>query len=78
MGMHPMMIVETNMHIRYPRIFCLKVGWWNDAIFKMRPFNCFMLLKFEADCSCDIPPNLTNVIKILYILKGYSVNEIKT
>ena len=33
---------------------------------------------FEADCSCDIPPNLTNVIKILYILKGYSVNEIKT
>ena len=28
-------------------------------------------------CSCDIPPNLTNVIKILYILKGYSVNEIK-
>ena len=27
-----MMIVETNMHIRYPRIFCLKVGWWNDAI----------------------------------------------
>ena len=23
-------------------------------------------------------PNLTNVIKILYILKGYSVNEIKT
>ena len=37
-----MMIVETNMHIRYPRIFCLKVGWWNDAIFKMRPFNCFI------------------------------------
>ena len=22
--------------------FLFKVGWWNDAIFKMRPFNCFI------------------------------------
>ena len=36
-----MMTVETNMHIRYPRIFCVKVGLRNDAIFKIRPFNCF-------------------------------------
>ena len=35
------------------------------------------LLKFEADCSCDIPPNLTCVIKIVYIGKGWSVNVFK-
>ena len=38
-----------------------------DDVDSEEPVSYTHLLKFEADCSCDIPPNLTFVIKILYI-----------
>ena len=47
------------MYIRYPRIFCVKVGLRNDAIFKIRPFR-----DLESDLWC-----------LLYVFKAQEKNE---